>query len=139
MSEPRVNSDPPQASWWNPFSWKAAQAETDRADAERARLNADRALIYGPGWEAQVAANDSKDRADNGNYSDQVGAEYEPAALLENLKESTASAASVARGVIDAPLKFIFGSIPPLGWLVIAGVVFWWLGGPLWLRGKLNK
>jgi hypothetical protein len=38
-----------------------------------------------------------------------------------------------------APLSFVFGAIPPLGWLVLVGFVFWWIGGPVWLRGILGR
>jgi hypothetical protein len=112
------------------------QAESDRADAQRNQLNQAARSRYGDEWYRSTVNNDEAGRI---NAAGEIGSEFEPAALQKNLAESTDAAAGWARSVIGAPLSFIFKSIPPLGWLVLAGVAFWWLGGPVWVRAWIAR
>jgi hypothetical protein len=81
----------------------------------------------------------NNDAAGRVNATDEIGSEFSADSLQRNLEESTGTAAGWARSIIGAPLSFVFGAIPPLGWLLLAGVVFWWIGGPAWLRGILGR
>jgi hypothetical protein len=112
------------------------QAESDRLDAERARLNESRRATYGDAWYQDTLNNDEAGRVD---AAGQIGEEFTAEALQRNLEESTASASGWARSIIGAPLSFVFRSIPVLGWVVIAGLVFWWLGGPAWVRAWVAR
>ncbi len=111
-------------------------AESAELDARRNALNQRSRDRYGDAWYQDTLQNDERGRVD---ASSDIGSEFSAAALKRNLSDSTAAASGWARALIDAPLSFLFGSIPPLGWLVIAGVVFWWVGGPAWLRGILGR
>lgn len=51
-------------------------------------------------------------------------------------------AAAIQRGVketLRAPINWAFGAIPWQLWLIGAGFLFWWLGGPVAVRGILAK
>ena len=112
------------------------QAESDRLDAERAKLNESQRSKYGDEWYQDTLNNDA---AGSVNAAEQIGEEFTAPALQRNLEESTASASGWARSIIGAPLSFVFGSIPFLGWVVLAGVAFWWVGGPAWVRAWVAR
>lgn len=111
-------------------------AESAALDERRRVLNEQARTRYGDEWYQDTLQNDERGRVD---ATADIGGEFSADALKRNLSESTATASGWARALIDAPLSFLFGSIPPLGWLVLAGVVFWWVGGPVWLRGILGR
>jgi hypothetical protein len=112
------------------------QAESDQLDARRQALNESQRSKYGDEWYQDTLNNDEAGRV---NAAAQIGEEFTAQALQENLAQSTDSAAGWARSIIGAPLSFVFRSIPFLGWVVIAGVVFWWVGGPAWLRAWVAR
>lgn len=111
-------------------------AESAALDERRNALNQKAAEKYGDEWYQDTLNNDAAGRV---NATDEIGSEFSADSLQRNLAESTSAASDWARSLLDAPLSFLFGSIPPLGWLVLAGVVFWWIGGPVWLRGVLGR
>lgn len=111
-------------------------AESAALDERRRVLNDQARTRYGDEWYQDTLQNDERGRVD---ATADIASEFSGDALARNLAESTTTASGWARALIDAPLSFVFGAIPPLGWLVLAGVVFWWLGGPVWLRGILGR
>jgi hypothetical protein len=111
-------------------------AESAALDERRNALNQKAAEKYGDEWYQDTLNNDAAGRV---NATDEIGSEFSADSLQRNLEESTGTAAGWARSIIGAPLSFVFGAIPPLGWLLLAGVVFWWIGGPAWLRGILGR
>lgn len=112
------------------------QAESDQLDARRQEMNRIAASKYGDEWYQQTVANDAKSVVD---AAGDIGSEFKADALKRNLVESTDTAAGWFRALLDAPLSFLFKSIPPLGWLVLVVVVFVWLGGPAWLRAQVAR
>jgi hypothetical protein len=112
------------------------QSESDQLDARRQALNESQRSKYGDEWYQDTLNNDEAGRV---NAAAQIGEEFTAQALQENLAQSTDSAAGWARSIIGAPLSFVFRSIPVLGWVVIAGLVFWWLGGPAWVRAWVAR
>jgi hypothetical protein len=111
-------------------------AESAALDERRNALNRKAAEKYGDEWYQDTLNNDAAGRV---NATDEIGSEFSADSLQRNLAESTSAASGWARSLLDAPLSFLFGAIPPLGWLLLAGVVFWWVGGPVWLRGILGR
>ena len=111
-------------------------AESAALDERRNALNQKAAEKYGEEWYQDTLNNDAAGRV---NATEEIASEFSADSLQRNLAESTGTAAGWARSIIGAPLSFVFGAIPPLGWLVLAGVVFWWIGGPVWLRGILAR
>ena len=111
-------------------------AESAALDERRRALNEQARNRYGDEWYQDTVNNDSRAVVD---ATSDIAEEFSSAALQRNLAESTSAASGWARSIISAPLSFVFGSIPLLGWLVIAGFVFWWIGGPAWLRGILAR
>jgi hypothetical protein len=60
-------------------------------------------------------------------------------AFVEGAKEGADRMQRGVRETLSAPINWAFGAIPWQLWLVGLVVLFWWLGGPVYLRGILAK
>lgn len=117
--------EPEPVKWWNPFSWREAQAHSNAADERLAQINEDDREQYGETWHEEVVANNARDTAQVNVASDIVGAAAEGAA--DGLKKIT-----------DA-VRNPFAAIPP-AWLFIGLIaLFLYAGGAVWLKGILAK
>lgn len=123
---------------WDYFTG-AQQAESDRLDAARIDLNNRRAAIYGGDWLARTQANDLQTSLDDATAREAVVGELTPQKLLDNLAVSSGEAAAHVRSFADSVLSFPLKSIPPIGWILIAGALFIYLGGHVWLRGVIPR
>lgn len=118
------------------YGTDSLQSESDRLDAARQTENLKDRERYGEEWYQQTLQNDQGSRID---ANAEIAAEFKAPALLTNLEESATSAAAGTKRFLAAPLNFLFGAIPWQLWLVGLAVAFWWLGGPAYVRGILNK
>lgn len=106
---------------------QARIAETARKDAElqEARLQA------GKITPAVYQRNMERIEADKGvNVAQEVNE-----AFAEGFQEGVGN----VRGTIGDILAFPFRLIPPIGWVIIIGVLFFYFGGGVLVRRKLTK
>lgn len=72
------------------------------------------------------------------HYAD--AAAYDPdKAINEATAEGFQDGIRNVRGTLGDILSVPFKLIPPIGWVIIAGVAFWYMGGALFLKGSLKR
>lgn len=113
---------------------EAEQARSDTLDAQRRAMNDEDAIAYGPEWYKQTQANDALSVQDVMADVD-AGWNEGLADGEQNLKDVAAGVRRVGGDVLSFPISLI----PWQAWLVLALLVFWWMGGAQMLKGKLAK
>lgn len=117
------------------WDWVTGKTEREgrELDERLDAINAQSEPIYGQEWADQVATNRGRS-----TRADDYDAEIQDA-FIEGAKEGASNVQGAIKSGISGTVGFVTGSIPPVGWLVLIGVGFWYLGGFVWLRGILAK
>lgn len=127
-------------SWYNPVSWigssdgrsqEQLQAESDAADARLAELNQAAASRYGTDWLREAENNRLNSRL---QVEDAVQADFN-----SGLSDGYNNVTGAIKDTVNFPLKFLWDALPWWAWLAAAGGVFLYLGGGVWLKGRLAK
>lgn len=117
------------------WDWMTGKLERDgrEADQKLDDLNAQRAPVYGQEWADEVATNRGRS-----TRADDYDAEVQDA-FVQGAKEGASNVQGAIKSGISGTVGFVGGSIPAVGWLILVGVAFWYLGGFVWLRGILAR
>lgn len=109
---------------------EAAQAQSAAADAKLAELN--RQKLERGVWDQATYDQAAKQLADSSlaDAQDQVAG-----AFAEGFNDGVSN----VRGTIGDILALPFRLIPPIGWLLIAGALFFYFGGGVLVRKKVTS
>lgn len=76
------------------------------------------------------------DQAERNLYDSRIDVKQETnAAFVEGFQDGVTN----VRGTVGSVLAFPFRLIPPIGWVIIVGVAFFYFGGGVLLRRKITK
>lgn len=121
-------------SWWADIFAPGAEAkgaELDKALDEQNRRLLDKGLISTEDYQARAERLNQTSAA---NYGGQIAESFKQGAA-----DGYANITSAVSDTLKAPFQFAWDSIPLVVWLALGLVLFWWLGGFMWLRGRLAK
>lgn len=122
------------SGWWADIFAPGAEAEGARLDAA---LDAQNKRLLDKGL---ISTADYQSRAERLNqtsathYDEQIAESFQDGA-----KEGYQNVTGAIKDTLKAPFQFAWDSIPWIVWLVLALALFWWLGGLVWLKGRLAK
>ncbi len=121
-------------SWWANIFAPGAEAEGARLDA---LLDAQNRRLLEKG---RISTDDYVARAERLN---QTSAVHYDAQIAESFADGAAQGYDNVTGAIKetlkAPFRFAWDSIPFIVWVALAVGVFAWLGGFVWIKGRLAK
>lgn len=134
-------------SFFTGVDLEAEQQRGNELDAQLAALNQ---KDYGPGGRIyqRIEAEQGTDAAERTYESVQANLEGSQtgdveqqvvAAFGEGLNEGFQSTTGGIRNALSAPFEFIFKAVPWYFWIIGLGVLFFYAGGFVWLKGRLAK
>lgn len=132
-------------SWYNPVTWFADSANTaagNQAARDLATLNA---RDYGAGGQIyeKIAATDGTAAADDalGQVMAQGAGQITDAdkEVTEAFVEGWNEAVDQRKGQFNSAVGGVFNLVPATVWIALVVMLFFYLGGPALLKGRLAK